>query len=89
MDLSSINTEILDVRSGLNVSWDDFALYCKAKMMEAAIGGGISSYSIGGRSVNKSLDQWQSWHRYAKAQANSEKGSIQMQDITFVNRGSC
>lgn len=89
MDLSSINSEILAARSGLNVSWADFALYCKAKMMEAAIGGGIASYSIGGRSVTKSLDQWERWHRYAMAQTNSENGGVQMQDIKFVPRGSC
>lgn len=89
MDLNSINTEVLEVRTGLQVSWRDFAMYCKAKMMEAAIQGGVSSYSIGGRSVTKSLDQWERWHRYAMAQANNEDGGVQMQDLSFVPRGSC
>lgn len=89
MDLNAINTEIMEARSQLSASWNDFAIYCKAKMMEAAMNGGISSYSIGGRSVTKSLDAWQTWHRYAMAQANNEQGGVQMQDIYFVNRGSC
>jgi len=89
MDLQSINDELTSVRSQLRVSWRDFALYCKAKMMEAAMNGNIASYSIGGRSVTRSLDQWQVWHEYALRQVNNEAGSPAMQDISFVPRGSC
>jgi hypothetical protein len=89
MDLQAINDEVGNVRSQLRVSWRDFAVFCKAKMMEAAIAGNIASYSIGGRSVTRTLDQWQRWHEYALKQANNEGGGVQMQDISFAPRGNC
>ena len=88
--VADINNEMTMVRSSLRASWQDFANYCKAKMMEAAMTtNGVSSYSIGGRSVNRNLDVWERWHRYAVMQANSERGGVQQQEIAFVPRGGC
>ena len=90
VDYTTLNDEILNAKNQLQVGWEDFATFCKAKMFEAAMdSGNVSSYSIGGRSVSRTLDQWQVGHTFAKKQANIETGVPLMQDISFVNRGSC
>ena len=88
VDYAALNKEASDARTQLRVSWRDFALVCKAKMVECAImTDGISSYSIGGRTVTRDLSQWQEWYEFAMKQAASEEGGVMYQDIAFVPRG--
>ena len=83
IDVAAIQAEIASVRGALRVSWSAFANYCQAKMLEAAIAGGVASYSIGGRSVNRDLRIWQEWYDYAISRANAEAGGVTQQPIYF------
>lgn len=91
VDFDKIQSEVADARGRLSVSWRDFALLCKARMIECAItSDGITSYSIGGRTVTRDLSQWQEWYEYALKQASIEEGGgPQMQTIYFPPRAIC
>lgn len=84
LDVTAIESEVRAVTGALSLSWDDLATYCKAKMIEAAINGGITSYTVNGRTVAKDLRWWQEAHKFAKAQAAAEdEGGICGQPISF------
>lgn len=87
LDVSALQSEITGVAGSLDLSWSEFAIYLKGKMMEAAISGGLTSYSINGRTVTKDLRWWQDAHQYALQQANVEdSGGIDVQPIRFGAR---
>jgi hypothetical protein len=72
LDVSAIETELRSVTGELTLGWDDLAIYCKGKMMEAAMNGGVTSYTINGRSVTKDVRWWQDAYTFAKAQSSAE-----------------
>lgn len=72
LDVASIETEVRAVTGAMSLSWDDLALYVKGKMVEAAINGGVTSYTINGRTVAKDIRWWQEAYRFAKAQGAAE-----------------
>lgn len=87
LDVDSLRTEIRDVAGSLDLTWSEFATYLKGKMMEAALSGGVTSYTINGRSVVKDLNWWQKAHEYAMQQAAVEdSGGIDVQPIRFGKR---
>ena len=86
-DIQKIDTEIATVIRGLQTSWCDFATYCKGKIFECAINGGISSYTINGRSVTKDLAWWQSTLELANRMAAADAtGGIAEIPISFRSR---
>lgn len=87
LDVSAIDDELAAVRANLRSSWRDFAIYCKAKMMDAGMNDGVTSYSIGGRTVTRALDVWERWLGIAQKQAGiEESGGVGMQEIAFADR---
>lgn len=87
LDTDALRSEITGVAGSLDLSWSDFAVYLKGKMMEAAINGGITSYTINGRTVAKDLRWWQDAHKYALQQATVEgSGGVDIQPIYFGRR---
>lgn len=87
LDVSAIQGEINSVAGSLDLTWSEFAIYLKGKMMEAAISGGLTSYTINGRTVTKDIRWWQDAHQYALQQANvEESGGIDIQPIRFGAR---
>lgn len=84
LDVSSLEAELRTVAGQLTLTWDDLATYCKAKMIEAAVSGGVTSYTINGRTVAKDLRWWQDAYTFAKAQSASEdEGGIVGVPISF------
>lgn len=87
LDVDALHTEIREVCGKLDVPWTDFAAYCKGKMIECAINGGIANYSINGRTVTKDLDWWERAMRFAIEMAAVERsGGIDEQPISFLAR---
>lgn len=87
LDTDALRTEITGVAGSLDLSWSEFATYLKGKMMEAAINGGITSYTINGRTVSKDLRWWQDAHAYALRQAAVDSGGgVDVQPIYFGRR---
>lgn len=87
LDVSALRTEITGVAGSMDLTWAEFAIYLKGKMMEAAVNGGVTSYTINGRTVAKDLRWWQESHQYALEQANVEtSGGIDIQPIRFGKR---
>jgi hypothetical protein len=86
-DVAAIDAELATVRANLRSSWRDLVIFCKAKIMEAAMNGNVASYSIGGRSVTRDLDAWERWLALAQKQAAIEDlGGVGMQTIYFSDR---
>ena len=87
LNVDALTTEISGVAGALALSWSEFAAYLKGKMMEAAVNGGVTSYTINGRTVTKDLRWWQDAHQYALSQANTENsGGVYIQPIYFGKR---
>jgi hypothetical protein len=87
LDTTAINAEVQSVAHALDVSWRDFGIYCKAKIIEAGINGGVSSYSINGRTVTKDLQFWERALKLAMEMASVENsGGIDEQPIRFLAR---
>jgi hypothetical protein len=87
LDSDAINLEVRTVAGKLDVSWRDFATYVKGKIIEAGINGGVSSYTINGRSVVKDLQFWERALKMALEMASVENnGGIDEQPIRFIKR---
>ncbi len=87
VNTDAIGTEIESVRGSFDVSWDDFAIYCKAKIIECTINGGITSYTINGRSITKDITWFEKAYDLAKREANIEaSGGVSGQPIHFSPR---
>jgi hypothetical protein len=87
LDSDAINTEVRTVAGKLDVSWRDFATYVKGKIIEAGINGGVSSYTINGRTVTKDLLFWERALRLAMEMASIENsGGIDEMPIRFIAR---
>jgi hypothetical protein len=87
LDSDAINSEVRSVAGKLDVSWRDFATYVKGKIIEAGINGGVSSYTINGRTVTKDLQFWERALKMALEMAAVESsGGIDEQPIRFIKR---
>jgi len=87
LDSDAINSEVRTVAGKLDVSWRDFATYVKGKIIEAGINGGVSSYTINGRTVAKDLQFWERALKMALEMASVENsGGIDEQPIRFIAR---
>ena len=87
LDADAVSNEIRSVAGKLDVSWADFAVYVKGKIVEAGISGGVSSYTIAGRSVTKDLQFWERALRLAlEMQGVEASGGIDEQPIRFISR---
>ncbi len=87
LDTDAINTEVRTVAGALDVSWEDFATYCKGKIIECTINGGITTYTINGRTVTKDQSWFTKAFEFAVAQANIQNsGGIGGQPISFEPR---
>lgn len=82
-----IDSEIKAVCQGLQTSWSDFAIYCKAKIFECGINGAVSSYTYGGRTVAHDLQWWERALALANKMSAAEScGGIAEQPISFRSR---
>ncbi len=80
LDSTAINLELATVKAALTFSWGDLKIYIKGKIAEAVINGGITSYTIAGRSVTVNLE----WLNKALAIAESRaSGGIVSQTGEF------
>lgn len=86
LDVRPIDAEISAVVRTLQTSWADFRIYCKAKIFECAINGGVASYTIAGRTVVRDLSWWQSTLELADRQAANEAGGMIEIPISFRAR---
>lgn len=87
LDSDAINLEVRTVAGNLDVSWRDFATYIRGKIVEASINGGISSYTVNGRSVAKDLTFWERALKLALEMSSIENsGGIDEQPIRFMRR---
>lgn len=87
LDADAVSNEIRSVAGKLDVSWADFATYVKGKIVEAGIAGGVSSYTINGRSVTKDLQFWERALRLAmEMQGIESSGGVDEQPIRFISR---
>lgn len=84
MDAEALQSEIRELVGEFDLEWSEFALFLKLKMVEAAKNGGVTTYTINGRSVTKDLRWWQDAYKFAKDQANIENsGGIDSVTISF------
>ena len=84
LDVTALESEVRAVAGALSLSWDDLATYAKGKMIECAVNGGVTSYTINNRTVTKDIRWWQDLHKFAKAQSAAEDdGGICGQQISF------
>ena len=87
LDSDAINLEVRTVAGKLDVSWRDFATYVRGKIIEASINGGISSYTLNGRTIAKDLTFWERALKLALEMASVENsGGIDEQPIRFIKR---
>lgn len=86
VNVSAIDTEVRTVAQQLQTSWSDFAIYCKAKLFECGINGGISSYTINGRTVTKDLQFWERALELANRMAAQDAGGVVDVPIRFRSR---
>lgn len=86
VNVSAIDQEIRSVATTLQTSWSDFAIYCKAKIFECGINGGIASYTINGRTVAKDLTWWEKSLDLANRMSAADAGGITECPISFRSR---
>ena len=83
-DVEAIQDEITQIAGALRISWADIAKAAQLKMAEATLNGGITSYTINGRTVTRDLRWWQEAYRFAMAQAAvDDEGGIVGCPISF------
>lgn len=84
LDVSAIESEVRTVAGQMSLTWDEMAIYYKAKMAEAGINGGVTSYVINGRTVTKDVRWWQAAYQFAQQQAAvDDTGGITGATISF------
>lgn len=74
LDTDAIDQEISTVRGSLQSSWADFAIFCKAKIMECTINGGVTTYTLNGRTVTKDINWFKTAYDMAIKESNVETG---------------
>ncbi len=70
LNVAALNTELASVKDALDFSWSDLKVYIKGKIAEAVVNGGITNYTIAGRSVTVNLE----WLNNALKIAESRAG---------------
>jgi hypothetical protein len=85
IDLDALRTELLKGQNGGDITWRDIAGFLKLKQVEAQMAGGITSYTINGRTVTKaSLAELQVAYDNAMKNASVEEcGGIDSVPISF------
>lgn len=87
LDMEALQTEVESIGASLRVTWRQRVIFLEGKMMEAQLAGGITSYTINGRSVTKDIRWLTEAHDYAMQMANvEESGGIDVQPIHFGKR---
>jgi hypothetical protein len=69
-EIKQINDEVALWHTSLNVSWSQIKTILRGKIAEASLTGGITTYTLNGRTVSVSLD----WLEKALAIAVSNSG---------------
>jgi hypothetical protein len=83
-ELEALQTSVETSSDALRVTWRQRADAIAVRMMEAENNGGITSYTINGRTVTKSIEWLTNQHKYAISQANIEEcGGVDSVGITF------
>lgn len=80
-DITQINADVAAWCAFLAVDWSQFKTVLKGKIIEAGLTGGVTSYTLNGRSVNVSLDWLEKALSIAEARAG---GGIIMQRGIFL-----
>ena len=84
LDIASVESEVRSVAGAMDLTWDEMATYYKAKMAEAGINGGVTSYTINGRTVQKDVRWWREAYTFAQQQAAvDDVGGIVGSTISF------
>jgi hypothetical protein len=87
LDMDALQTEVESIGSALRVTWRQRIIFLEGKLMEAQLAGGITSYTINGRTVTKDVRWLNEAHDYAQRMANvEESGGIDVQPISFGRR---
>lgn len=87
LDMDALQTEVEAIGAQLRVSWRQRVVFLEGKLMEAQLAGGITSYTINGRTVAKDVRWLQEAHAYALRMASIEDGGgIDVQPIRFGAR---
>ena len=85
LDLAALRNALSDGQSGADISWRDIAGYLKLKVFEAQINGGVTSYTINGRTVARATltDLNAAYAEALKNAAIEETGGISGAPISF------
>lgn len=84
LDVDAMQQEIREANGAMSLTWAESALFYKIKMDEAAKNGGVTAYTLNGRTVTKDLRWWQEAYKFAKAQAAvDDEGGIVGCPISF------
>lgn len=85
IDLDAMRTQLQTGRNGADIGWRDIAGFLKLKMLEAQLNGGITTYTINGRSVTRaSLAELREAYTDALKNASIEEtGGISGVPISF------
>jgi hypothetical protein len=85
IDLDALRSALTDGQNGSDIAWRDIAGFLKLKTFEAQINGGVTSYTINGRTVARATVADLS-AAYAEALKNAsieETGGISGVPISF------
>lgn len=83
-ELEALQSSAEAVSDGLRITWRQQARAIQAQMLKASENGGISTYTVNGRTVTRSLEWLTSQHEYAMKMANMEEcGGVDSVEITF------
>lgn len=79
-EINLINTDVAAWCQSLNVSWSQLKVVLRGKIVEAGLTGGVTSYTLNGRTVSVSLDFLEKALSIAESRAG---GGIIMQPGAF------
>lgn len=80
-EIAQINADVVAWCTSLDVSWSQLKTVLKGKIIEAGLAGGVTTYTINGRSVTVSLDWLEKALGIAEKRAG---GGIIMQRGAFL-----
>jgi hypothetical protein len=85
IDLDALRAELAKGGNGSDIAWRDIAGYLKLKAVEAQMAGGVTSYSINGRTVSRATlaDINAAYDMALKYAAVEEHGGIATAPISF------
>lgn len=85
LDLADLRAQLQTGQNGSDITWRDIAGFLKLKIFEAQINGGVTSYTINGRSVAKAAlaDLREAYDAALKHASIEETGGISGVPISF------